>query len=209
MRYAKIGGASSALASLSLVLAFGSTGSAQRALAHTDSMLLRSDLVVFADVTAVVPVVESRLVTVRLGNARVVANRFRQVPTEFRVRASDTASGAVEFGHYQRLEEGKRYLFFFRGGRWHSSPLIQFGTPLFPVREDGTVLCAGGEVYGINSHGLACSTTERQAGAPIKEERLAALLTSRRARAVRHRRAEAAEEDAADRELRLLPVFSR
>lgn len=196
---------------LRLVLVSGilwspAVSSAQQDPTHLESVLLQTDAVIFADVVGLKPIPEGGLVQVELASVNVVQNRWPDPPTSFRV-VGELADDEVEFGHHRRLTQGRRYLLFLRGGRWFSAPLIDFAVAIYPVAADGTVLCAGGSVYGLGRTNLECSTPERQAGTPLVEQRLATLLQSARRRAVRHRPAEAAGEDASARVLRPGPVF--
>jgi hypothetical protein len=136
--------------------------SAAQAPPHLESVLLQTDVMIFADVIGIKPVADNGLVQIELARVNVVHSRWVNTPTSFRV-IGEVANGEVEFGHHRHLAEGRRYLLFLRGGRWFSSPLIDFAVAIYPVAADGTVLCAGGSVYGLGRTNLECSTPERQA----------------------------------------------
>ena len=178
---------------------------AQFSEAHFETILLRTDAIFVADVDGLSEVKEQGLVEVRLSNPNIVSTRWNGVPPMFRMRGRlDETANVVQFGHHQEIRKNTRYLFFLRGGRWRSTPLIDDYRPNFPI-SDGIVQCAGGQIFGITSHGLFCSTPERQAGEPLTEDRMVALLRRALERARHHRPEMASSQDTAGRLLELSP----
>lgn len=148
-----------------------------------DVTLINADAIVFATVTSVsLAPDDERAIDVKLSNPRIVSTRWRASELKIdhlrvagRLELRDGVQ-RVRIVHGDILREGTRYLLMLRGGAWQNAPLPYAIHTIYPVREDGVVECAGGEVYGIGPMGLLCSLASDQAGEPVTEAQLGDLL---------------------------------
>lgn len=168
-----------------------------------DRVLPESDAIIFGTITALTPAAEGERAKVTINDTHVIVSRW-SLGTElsFSVAGTATDEGCLKpyKSNSHELCVGTRYLLFMRGGDV-DSPFLPFTQSIFPMSKEQTIMCAGGEVYGISPSGLVCSKQEYQMSPPLHEAVVTAVLV-REHRAGRQRRPGlAAANDRAEREL--------
>lgn len=167
-------------------------------LTATDVILLRTDMVVFATVSAIKTAPDDAQASdVTLADVNPVAGRWNLragAPLALRFRGTPAPRDLRVNRDLPPLVEGRRYVFFLQGGPWTEGPIIRFNPGIYEVRE-GTVRCPGGEVFALGEYGLICGTRERVAGAPMTESALADRVRAALAVARVRRSAEARLHD--------------
>jgi len=162
-----------------------------------DTFLLRADAIVFGTVSELIDSKEPEgFVHLRLRDMNIVATRWSLAGSlQIDVRGALDGHSIVPRRYEQRLVEGGRYLLFLSGGAWGDAPLTRGAPAIFPVGASGAVECAGGQIFGLTSHGLLCSTGSRQVAPALDEGALANQLRRRVARARIQRPDQARTED--------------
>lgn len=149
-----------------------------------DVTLLRSDAIVFATVSTATAAIDDELaVDIGVTNVVVVGTRWQRLKLEgFRVagdlRVLREGETSVRVPHRGELVVGRRYLLLLQGGAWQFGPFTRSDDAIYEVREDGAMLCAGGEIYGISATGFVCSVADDQVGSPLSESTLAGLIVT-------------------------------
>ncbi len=147
----------------------------------TDVVLLRSDAIAFVTIEKIeASPSQPGLFSLALNNVDLLSNRLNLPQGQTLTLQTRGLLDTQRRLHIHRdiipLEVGGRYLVNLRGGAWTSGPFAEHCPPIHAVRPDGVVSCAGGEIYGIGSHGLLCSTQAQQVGRPYTETQLASAL---------------------------------
>lgn len=169
-----------------------------------DVTLLRSDAITFATIAALRPAPDDRHSTdVIFRDMRLIHSRFDSSITHIRVAGTpfrDEHRAAIRVND-RWLHEGRRYLFFLRGGVWRFGPFVA-SADYYHVGDDGLVYCSSrATVRGAWATTLACGEDHEVSAPALDEEGVAAMLR-RRIAAARARRPElAAAEEAEGRTL--------